>query len=125
MAAEAAGKVLELKELARVVNTFDVPPGISSAIKQVGLIELTADEELMATKRSRQDNVRLAYELAKQSLTEINGNKISIADGSADKAWNEMSPKLRNLVIRAYAELHAPPDEEADDFLKSRKARAG
>lgn len=115
-------KVTEAKKT-RPIFEFDIPEPLADGIKKVGLIELTADEELQATRRSRGDTHRLAYELAKQSLSEVNGEKVGLANGSVDKAWNDMSPKIRNLVLTAYAELHAPPENAAEAFLKSRKVK--
>jgi len=113
------------KGFTRPVHVFDVPRVVDSEHKNVGLIELTADEELVATKRSHGDTMRLAYELAKQSLVEVNGQPVSAADGSVDAAFNKMTPKLRQLVLGAYAELHAPPEEASQAFFKSRKVRVG
>jgi hypothetical protein len=97
----------------------------TSKLGTIELVELTADEELDAAKRSRSDNVRLAFEMAKTSLVGLNGAKLSLADGSADKAWNEMGSRLRNLVMRAYSDIHTPPEEDANDFLQSRKVKVG
>lgn len=114
------------KASARPVHVFEVPSGLDGdGVTSIGMVELTADEELMATKRAHGDTMRLAYELVKQSLVEINGAKASIADGTADTAMNKMSPKLRQLVLGAYGELHAPPEGAAEAFFKSRKVRVG
>jgi hypothetical protein len=113
------------KSSSRPVFVYDMPEGVIDTIKSVGLVELTAEEELTATKRSRGDHMRLAYELAKQCLVEVNGAPVSLGDGSADKVWGSMGPKARNLVLTAYAEMHAPAEDMAQLFLKSRKVRVG
>ena len=110
---------------ARPVYRYTVPPKLSGDIKSVGLVQITCDEELRATKRSRNDSHRLAYELTQQALVEANGNKLSEADGSRDSVWSKMSPKVRNLVLLAYAQLHSPEDDESSDFLKSQEVTVG
>lgn len=108
---------------AREVHTFDVPSELDLTVTSVSLVVLSAEEELQATKRCRNDQFRLAYELVKQALYAVNGQRVQLLDGSADKAWNGMHPKLRQLVLMVYADMHAPPDGAADAFLKSRRVR--
>jgi hypothetical protein len=110
---------------ARVVYEYDVPASIGGdEIKTVGVVELTAEEELQATRRARGDSIRLAFELAKTSLHEVNGERLNHSDGTADRQWNAMPPKLRNLVLQAYSELHSPEDDAAVLFKASRKIKA-
>lgn len=119
------GNGLKTPSRGRAINTYDMPPGMDAGIQSVGLVELTGDEEIMATKRAHGDHMRLGLELAKQSLVAVNGAKVSLADGSTDRAWETMGPKLRNMVLTAYAELHSAPDEAIQSFLKSRRTRVG
>jgi hypothetical protein len=110
----------------RVVYTYTVPSELASlGISSVGLVELTAEEEQMAIKRARGDQFRLAGELVKESLREIDGKRVSLADGSVDAAWNRMPAKIRSLVLQAYAQIHNPPEGAAEGFLQSRQVRAG
>ena len=111
----------------RPVYRYDVPRKLAkiSGIEKVGLVQLTPDEELMGTKRARNDQARLAFEWAKQSLVEVNGKPVSLADGTSDKAWNDMHPKVRGLVVVAYGELHTPEEDEITDFLGSQTTTIG
>lgn len=109
----------------RPIFEYDVPDECGGDVRSVGIVELTTGEELLATKRARGDAMRLAYELAKQSLVEVNGAKVNIADGSADEAWAKMTPKTRNLVLGAYGDLHAPSDGAAEAFRASRRVKVG
>lgn len=113
--------------LERPTFTYNVPESIARSvnIKTVTLVELTADEELFATKRSNNNPIRLAYELAKESLRAVDGKPVSTGDGTADLVWNRMGAKLRTLVITAYNELHNPKETEGADFLKSRQVSVG
>lgn len=121
----AAEKKLEAvpSKKTRPVHTFDVPPSLGEEIKKLGLVKLEPAEELMASKRSGSDAMRFAYELAKQSLVEIDGKPVGVADGSVDTAFTSMGPKLRQLVTLAYTKLHAATDEETKDFLSSQAVR--
>lgn len=108
---------------ARPIHMFDIPAGMGLEVGSIGLVQLTASEELMATKRARGDGIRLAFELAKSSLVEVDERVLNRTDGEADSIWDTMSPKLRQLVLTAYAELHTPQEDMAEVFLKSRRVR--
>jgi len=111
----------------RPIFEHDVPPSLAaeSGIQQIGLHIITGNEYEMALGRVRGTPARLALELPKQSLASVNGKRVSLADGSADRAWEQMGPKLRELVTAAYGELHQPAAEEAVAFLKSRRVVVG
>lgn len=110
----------------RPIYVYDVPPECEDAeVKMVGLVQLTTGEELMAAKRAHGDNFKLAYELAKQCVVEVNGDKVSVGDGTVDIAWNKMAPQTRNLVMGEYAKLHAPPEGAEEAFRKSRRVKVG
>ena len=109
----------------RPVYTYTLPAGIADGVTSVGLVALTADEEIMAARRSGNDTFRLAYELAKTSLAEVDGKPVGLADGSVDTAFNRMSSKARNLVLRAFTEVNSPVEDDVTGFLKSRQVRVG
>jgi hypothetical protein len=111
----------------RPVNLFDVPQPLAGelGIGEVGLVTLTSDEELQCYARGKTNSAKLAAELAKASLVEVNGEKVGLADGSVDTAWGKMDPRLRQLVLTAYTEIHAAKEEDTATFLKSRRVRVG
>jgi len=110
----------------RPVYRYTIPVRLQGAgVSEVGMVQLTSGEELQATKRARNDTHRLAYELAKQSLVEVNGEKVGAADGSADKAWDALDPKVRTLVMSAYGDLHAPEEDDLNAFRKSQRVEVG
>lgn len=109
----------------RPVYVFDLPEGVGSQIKTVGLVELTPSDEIMAAKMSTGDTTRLAFELAKLSLYEVDGQRVSIGDGSADAAWLRLGPRARSLVVQAFAALNVPSSEDSAAFLRSRQVRVG
>ena len=108
----------------RPVYVYDVPTTLGEGgIETVGLVQLTAREEMMAAKRAGSDAIKLVYEQVKQALVEVNGEKVGLADGSADTAFDKMNPMVRNLVMTAFAQLHTPPEEATVGFLQSRIVR--
>lgn len=113
----------------RAVNVFDVPDDviaeIGDAVRNVSVFELTVGEELMATRRAGGDSIRLAWELAHQSLAAVNGAAVSLVDGSSDKAWQALHPKLRQFVVTAYAKVHTPTEDQTRRFLQSRRIIMG
>lgn len=118
-------KLMNYPDEVRPIHTFDVPEALAavSGIKSVGMVELNALDEMQAAKKAKGDAMRLAYELSKAALVEVNGEKLSAADGSLESAWLRMNPKVRSLVLAAYGDLHSPPDGSVDDFLKSRQVK--
>lgn len=105
------------------VHMYTIPENIPGDVRKVGIKELTAQEELMASKRAGGDPFRIAYEAAKQSLVEVNGNAVSLADGSADKVWAEMHPQARELIVLAHRKVHSASEEDTADFLQSGTVR--
>lgn len=116
---------LQVGDEFRAIHTFTVPAKLAeqTGVSSVGLVELTALDELGAAKRAKGDTTRLAYELSKAALAEVNGEKLSFADGSLDRVWVKLHPIIRNMVLAAYGDLHAPPEGSVDDFLKSRQVK--
>lgn len=112
------------KKQPRVVHTFNVPESLHKhGITSLGIHELTPRDEQIAAKRSGGDSNRLAYGLALQALAEVNGKPVSTGDGTAEAAVNGMHPKIRNLMLMAYAEIHNTDEEATKDFLASRQVR--
>jgi hypothetical protein len=116
----------------RPVYVYDLPASLrpyANGVTAYGLVELNAEEELMATKRARGDAVRLAFELSRESLrTVLKGTvatRVNCGDGSTDAEFLKMHPKVRALVMTAYADLHNPSQADANSFLQSRRVVAG
>jgi hypothetical protein len=107
----------------RPVYVYTVPPGIADGYTSLGFVEIDSEEEIQAIKRASGVSQRFAIEAAKTSLAEVNGDKVSLADGSADIAWAKFPPKVRVFALSAYADLHQPPDEVTSAFLTSRAVK--
>lgn len=110
----------------RVVNEFDVPRELCGRDgATIGVVELTPDEELMASRRSGGDQMALAIELAKGALAEVDGKPVTLGDGTTDTAWNQFPAAVRALVVTAYAEVNTPSQKVVQGFIKSRRVKAG
>lgn len=110
----------------RLVHRYKMPAKLAaeSGIESVGIQELTGNDENMAYKRAT-GGADSALHLAQASLVEINGKPVSLTDGSVDKAWNTMHPKVRVLVTRAYNAVNNPNQGELEDFLESHAVEVG
>lgn len=116
------------KPAARAIHVFKVPEKLAKAtgIESIGVVEITAREHAMAMKRARDggSNVSTAtlagFELALESVREVNGQPITTADGTADAFWNSTSQKIRELTVAAYGAVNSAEQEDAEAFLKSR-----
>lgn len=106
----------------RVVYRFSVPGSIGGEIRSLGMVELTADEEVQIEARCKNVPEKRAVEIAKAAIWEVNGQRIHNGAGELDKAWNEMSPKVRSLVNRMWIKLHLANDDEVSSFEKSMTA---
>lgn len=107
--------------MSRTKYTYNIPTGAEVPTTSVTLVELTAEEEMMATKRSRNDPIRLAFELAKSSLINVDGVVLGAGDGSLDRVWEKLHPKVRSFVMQAFNQIHAPREEDVSTFLASRQ----
>lgn len=104
----------------RVVHRFKVPASIPGDVREIGLIELTADDELRAEQRCKGASDKRAAELVKSAICEVNGKPVGVTDGSVNNVWNDMPAKVRTLVNSAWLRLHMASDEELEGFFASR-----
>lgn len=104
----------------RIVHRFKVPASVLGEVREIGMVEITADEELAVEQRCKGASDRRAHEMAKAAIVEVNGQAVSLADGSVDKAWSGFSPKIRTLVSTAWVKLHLANDDEVEGFFASR-----
>lgn len=104
----------------RVIHRFTVPDSIPGDVRSIGLVEITAEEELQAEQRCKGASDKRAQEMAKQAIAEVNGAAVSLVDGSVQQAWNGLHPKVRTLIASAWVRLHLANDSEVDDFFASR-----
>lgn len=125
MSNDEENPLVESKKPSREVTVFTLPKSIANGITSMGLVCLTPEEEIMAYNRAHGDAPKVAAEMVKASLAQLNGKPVSLADGSADTEWSKMDPKVRGLLQKAWSNLHTPTDEEEKDFLASRRIVVG
>lgn len=111
---------LQEHKVARVIHRFEVPKSIPGDVRSLGLIELSAEDELRVEARCRGASDKRAQEMAKAAIAEVNGKPVNVADGSCDSAWSTMHPKVRMLVSSAWLKIHLASDEETEAFFGSR-----
>lgn len=113
----------------RQIYWYDVPDALaSSGVSKVGLVELTAGDELRAAKRAGGDQARLAFELTMESVRRVNDGSVNTGDGSSEAFWNSRTSgmsRVRQLIMGAYTEVHNPTKDDAIAFLKSRRITVG
>ena len=111
----------------RPINIYSVPARVTEecGVKEVGLVQLTAREQLDAIDRAQGKAARVAIEYIYSSLRIMDGAALSIADGTVEKAWGRCSPSLLELVVSAYGDLHNPQEGEFEAFRASRRVQVG
>jgi hypothetical protein len=122
----------------RAIYEYEIPDedGLHSEVTQtfgslrkIGVRLLTPLEDKNAARACRGDPMQLAFELAKRSIAEVTnerGDVIEILsrDAMHDELWGQMHPKIRSMVIQAYADNASPEEQTTASFLNSRKIKA-
>lgn len=126
--AQATGPIAPPAVEQRPVYVFIVPDHLKceNIVQQsVGLVKLSPEEELKASKRAGENAYALAFELAKASLYKVDGRRINIAEAEDELVWKKIDPELRQLILTAYNKLHSPEEKVAKDFLDGMKMTVG
>lgn len=111
----------------REIYEFPIPAKYrcEAAKETIGIRKLRSTEEVEATRNCQGESMRLAWELTKLSLAEVDGVRLLHHEGQAESAWDKFDPKFRALIVAAYAKLHTPEDDETENFLASMKTKVG
>ena len=107
----------------RPVYEFTIPKKYANGISSIALVKLSLREEMAATERGKNSSRKVATEMIKASLIEVNGKRLDIANAEDDEVWATMDPQIRSFVLLAYGQLHNVEDEDAESFLASQKVR--
>lgn len=114
---------MDLPKTKRIARTYKVPAkDWPDGPKELTLVELTPDEELLALARAAGRPGARTQELVKQCVVGADAAVLSPADSSVDELWGKMPSRVRELVTAAYQRIHLPKEEEVDDFLATEKA---
>lgn len=119
---EAALKAVPAQHARGPRYVFKIPASarmLEADPQEVTLVPLTLEQDMHGNKLV--DQSKSIYDKIKLSIVAVNGSPISWG-AALDSAVDSMSPKCRDLIARAYMQLHAPSDDEASDFLASMRA---
>jgi hypothetical protein len=127
----------EIPDWVKVPHGFKIPPGRTVSFlrfradwtdtpgkgeRQCVLWNLTGADEKLAVTRSRGDTMRLASELAKQTIRAIDGQKSNWSGdgkgGSVDVWWDAIGAKCRQLLITQFSKTHSLTEGERADFFE-------
>lgn len=123
---------MELKESewakqGRPVHTYTIPESLRDKSglvpAKVGMVQLTAEQELLASKLGQYQLLKAQYAATKLSIVEFDGRAVNASSAEVDKFWERVDPRVRNLLLQAYQKLATPSDDEEADFLKSEEVR--
>lgn len=111
----------------RPVYEYTLPEGIAGVDelvkKSIGLVKLKMSEENLASDRAGQSATKLAYNLLRISLVEVDGRRISKPDMEDERILENCDPAIRSLMLEAYADMSTAENQVAKKFLGSRKIK--
>lgn len=83
---------------------------------------LSDGEEKIAADRCEGKANRAPSEYSKQMIRAIDGAVVDWSKprgpGSIDEFWREVGPKVRNILMRVYTQLHLASDDEVTNFFE-------
>jgi hypothetical protein len=85
----------------------------------VVLREITLAEEQSANTSAGGFGYKFTMECVKHSIVSADGRAITWEAGQKDIFLEGLSPKVRDLLTRAYGRIHQPVEEESEDFFGS------
>lgn len=113
----------------REVHYFTVPEKVAKTtgtnVKRLGFVLLTLGEEKLAAQRAGTDPHAATLQQILFSLRYVDGVKVGQGDGSVEKVYASLHPKVRALCSFAVANLHGVEANDAADFYKSREVVSG
>lgn len=108
------------------VHFYKLPPSLKPVAKditEIGVRELSAMDDIGAAERSQSSPMRMAFELTILSFAAVKrGTKLErlhFHDGSAERAYNALHPRVRQLLQTAYAKVHGNDKEDTEAFLEA------
>lgn len=117
------------KPAPRTITRLTVPTRITSetgdATRTISVKLLTIGEEKMVADKSGESPASMAYAQATHALVAINDRPVSMADGSAERAFAAMHPRVRALITLAVQRMHGVAKEDVDSFLQSQVVTSG
>jgi hypothetical protein len=82
------------------------------------LVPISVGEEQRASARAEAKKVGIAYEVLKEALVMVDDKAVDWAGpDSREIVIERCSPKVRDLMLKAYHSLHVVPEEQSKAFL--------
>lgn len=91
-------------------RTFPTDP------ESITIVPLTLEQDMHGNRLL--DQSKNVFDKIKLAVVAVNGKPVAWG-AEMDKAIDGMSPKCRELLGKAYAQIHAPDEKESEDFLGS------
>ena len=110
---------------ARYEFTFPEAVARDIGITKIVITELSANEEIRASKRAENDAFTLVQEMAKEAIKQVDDKVVSTADESVDVVWGQLGPVGRSMVMNAIQAISQPQKADLQSFLLSRKVTVG
>jgi hypothetical protein len=111
----------------RIVFEYNIPEslggGKGGVPQKVSMTQLTAEQELQASKIGRFDMMKAQYVATKMSIVEMDGKAPDKGGGGLDSFWERCDPRLRSLLLQAYNKISSPTKEEEEGFFGSEVVR--
>lgn len=103
------------------VHTYTIPESLrgEGVPAKVGMVQLTAGQELTASKVGGMDYTKAQYAAAKMSIVQFDGRPVDAVNAEVDKFWERVDPRVRALILSAYNRLSSPKKEDEDSFFAS------
>jgi hypothetical protein len=116
LAAGAAGAIANLPR-----KTYTIPETARTATDPTTVTSrhLTFSEEKMAMEAEKNGGLSYIVEGAKRALCAADGNPLTWTNNQVEDFFASLSPKVRDLVERAFTDFCLPNKKEADAFLAS------
>jgi hypothetical protein len=113
----------------RVVFEFTLPAELKQLdddyIKtSFGLVKLLMDEEISATGSAGRNPGKVAYNMTRCSLVEVDGRRLNKGDAEDDTVLNRTDPQIRAAILHAYNDISDLEDSVGKKLLASRKMKA-
>lgn len=111
----------------RVIHVYSVPVGVENPFREIELKELTAQENILASKlypdgATQEEQMQI---LCKCSIATIDGAPVNIASAEFELMWEKVHPKIRNMLKTAVTAILVPTPKESEEFFQSHKVRVG
>jgi hypothetical protein len=109
---------------AKTVHTYTLPEGIrNGGPTKVGIVQLSADQELLASKMGNFNFTKTQYAAVKLSIVSFDGRPVD--HDSVESFFDGADARIRSLLLQAYNKMTSPSRDDEDSFFKSEEIQVG